>query len=555
MPGAIGDFNWGNPNFFYSRRIGRAPQGSLPDYDYNDSPDGTKILGAAKLSGKVGNNWNLGAIHAVTAREFADLQYEGNKSRAEVEPLTHYSVLRLQKEINEGYRGIGIISTSTIRDFKDNRLQDDINSKAYTFGLDGWTFLDKDKAWVVTGWGGFSHIRGSENRIFDLQQDPRHYFQRPDAKSVSLDSSATTLQGYAGRILVNKQKGNVIFNSAFGVIDPGFDVRDVGFMWRTNLINSHMGAGYKWTKPGKISRYTEVIGAIFHTMDFDGYTSWGGLFGTIFTRFTNYYSLNVDMAYNPQTYNIYRTRGGPMTINKPGFQFGLFGRSDDRKSWVFGLGAFTYTYSTGEYNRDIEFEIEWKPMDNVSLSLSPEISWSKDYSQWVDEFDDQTASQTFGKRYVFANLDYTQLSSSVRLNWTFTPTMSLQLYMQPLIASAKYSDYKYLSRPKSYDFNEFGEGASTIDTENTTIIADADGAGPAPELQWDSPNFNQRSLRGNAVLRWEYLPGSTLYFVWTQTRFQSEEIGDFQFSRSVDRLLDTQADNIFMLKFTYWLNL
>jgi hypothetical protein len=548
-------FNWGNPGFFYSRRIGRSPQGRLPVHDYRDMPDGARILGAAKLTGKVGNNWNIGAIHAISAREFADIEYEGSQSRVEVEPLTHYSVLRVQKEMNEGFRGLGFISTSAIRDFNDPRLRDDINANAYVFGLDGWTFLDKGRTWVVTTWGGFSHLNGSENRMLRVQTDPGHYFQRPDARSLSPDSSATSLQGYAGRVTVNKQKGNVIFNSALGVVDPGFDVRDVGFMWRTNVINSHIGLGYKWTRPNRISRYTEVIGAVFNSWDFDGLTTWRGVFGMLSTRFVNYYSLNANLAYNPQTCNIYRTRGGPITLNKPGYQVSLQGSSDDRKPLVLGLGYFTYIVSSGEWSRQIELQTEWKPWSNVSVRISPQVEWRNDLTQWVGAFEDNTASETYGKRYVFASLDYVQLSSSLRLNWTFTPQLSLQLYMQPLIVTADYFDYKYLARSKSYDFVRFGDGNSTIDQTDDQIVADPDGEGAAPPLQWSVPDFSSKSLRGNAVLRWEYRPGSALYLVWTQSRSHWDDAGDFRFNRSVNDMISAKADNILMMKVTYWLNL
>jgi hypothetical protein len=547
-------FNWSSPTFFYSRRIGRAPQGTGNlDYDYIDAPEGTTILGAAKLSGKLADNWNIGAIHAVTAREYADVEYENDRSEKEIEPLTHYSVIRAQKEINEGYRGIGIIATSAIRDYKNDWLKDYTNSKSLAFGLDGWTFLDNDRTWVVSSWAGYSNVQGNKNRIMDVQQSSRHYYQRPDAKYVSLDSNATKIQGFAGRILINKQKGNVFFNSALGVIHPGFDVSDVGFMWRTNIINYHLGAGYKWTKPNKICRYTELIGAVFNTWDFDGYTTWSGFWSGYYTEFANYYWFNIHYAYNPETYNNYRTRGGPLTKNLPGNQVDMYLGSDSRKPIVFEIGGYNYVHTNGTYDREVEFEIEWKPMDNINFSFNPGYSWSNTETQWIDVFDDETANETFDKRYVFASLDYKQIAASIRLNWTFNPKLSLQLYMQPLIASADFSEYKYLDRPKTYDFTEFEDINYNPDSDQ--YKADADGDGPAPQLSWDKPDFTSKSLRGNVVLRWEYLPGSVAYLVWTQSRYNDEENGNFNFGKSVDQLIDTRSDNIFMIKLTYWLNI
>ena len=151
-------FNWGNPQFFYSRRIGRIPQGSIPDADYTDVPLGTHILGAAKLSGKIGDNWNVGTIQAVTKKEYAELQTDGKKSRVEIEPFTYYGVLRAQKEFSEGQQGLGGIATLTARDFDDVRLRDEINKNAFTSGVDGWIFLDSSRTWVFAGALGYSRI-------------------------------------------------------------------------------------------------------------------------------------------------------------------------------------------------------------------------------------------------------------------------------------------------------------------------------------------------------------------------------------------------------------
>ncbi|UCE17576.1 MAG: carbohydrate binding family 9 domain-containing protein, partial [Gemmatimonadota bacterium] len=267
-------FNWGGPNFFYSRRIGRCPQGSLPDHDWAQIPEGTQILGATKLTGKIGNNWNIGTLHALTGRGEAKLDISGHTFRAEVEPLTYYGVARAQKEIDEGKQGLGFISTFTTRMFRDDRLRDEFNSGARTFGLDGWTFLDSERRWVISSWVGLTHVRGSKERMLSLQESSGHYFQRPDASHVSVDSSATSLSGYGGRILVNKQKGNVIFNSSLGVIHPNFDLNDMGFMWRTDVINGHLGGGYKWTKPGKYTRYVSLIGAVFQNYDYGWNNTW-----------------------------------------------------------------------------------------------------------------------------------------------------------------------------------------------------------------------------------------------------------------------------------------
>ena len=547
-------FNWGGPEFFYSRRIGRSPQGSLPDYDYASVPEGTQIIGATKLSGKVGNNWNVGTLHALTSREKAKLSTSGHTFRAEVEPLTYYGVARAQKEMNEGKQGLGFISTMTSRMFEDDRLKEDFNSDAGSFGIDGWTFLDAEKKWVVSGWTGMSHVRGSKERMVSLQENSQHYFQRQDASHVNVDSSATSLTGYAGRLTLNKQKGNIIFNSSLGVIHPNFDVNDMGFMWRTDVINGHIGGGYKWTKPGKYTRYVSLIGAVFQNYDFGWNNTWRGIWQDGYLQFLNYYEFEYNIAYNPETVSNTRTRGGPLMINPPGWQAGFWMCSDTRKPWVFSSGTYGYSRGTDNWDRGVWFEVEWKPTANMKVSIEPNLWWNKENAQWVDWFDDPLATSTYGRRYVFAQMDQTELSASIRLNWTFTPTLSLQFYGQPLISSGDYCNFKELARPESYSFHQYHDDYVTLTEDEYEI--DPDGPnGDAEPIYFDNPDFSYTSLRGSAVLRWEYTPGSVFYLVWTHNKFDHENIGDFRFRHSMKRLWDTESDNILMAKLTYWLSL
>jgi len=545
-------FNFGNPDFFYSRRIGRPPQGSLPNYDYVDQPSGTHILGAAKLTGKIGD-FNMGVISAVTKREFADIDLAGNKSSVEVEPLSYYGVLRGQKEFNEGKQGLGFMSTLATRSFSDNRLRDEINSSAFMGGIDGWTFLDESKTWVTTGWLSMSNINGSSKRILDVQQNYIHYFQRPDFQSESLDSNATSMTGYAGRIYLNRQKGNFFFNSAFGFITPKYDINDLGFLWRTNILNAHIGGGYSWKEPKDFYRYMELGGAVFRSYDFDGNKIWDGLFHFGFIRFNNYYSINWNFAYNPETVNNSATRGGPLMINLPGYQVSFNLNSDSRNNWTAGLNYFLYKQTDGANSWNLGADLSFRPASNIYLSVGPNLSKNNDHAQYIGTYSDTYATNTYGNRYVFGELNQTTFSANIRLNWTFTPNLSLQLFVQPLISTGKYTNYKELARPTSFDFNVYGKNGSTFD--NTNYVADPDGTGPASPINIGKQDFKFSSLRGNAVLRWEYSPGSVLFFVWTQTRTGSEDNGDFQFGKSFNNLFDLHPDNIFLIKFTHWFNL
>ncbi len=546
-------FNWSGPSFFYSRRIGRAPQGSHPDNDYADIPEGANIIGAAKVSGKLPGNWNVGTLHAVTRKETGRFSLDGNTLESELEPMTYYGVFRAQKEINKSMQGIGVLSTLTARKFDDMRLRSDMNGNALVVGLDGWTFLDTAKTWVTAGWLGASRVTGTPERMISLQRSSRHYYQRPDADHVEVDSSARELQGVAGRFVFNKQKGNVVFNSAFGFISPGFDLNDMGFLNRADAINAHVGGGYRWTKPGKWYRQAGLLGTVFANADFGGHTTWKGVWADHWIQFLNYMYIEWAVAYNPKTTNAFRTRGGPLTLNPPGREIDVWYSTDSRKPLVLNTFGYIYRNSPKEWSRAIEASLQWKPRSNISLSAGPRVAWNDEYAMWVGAFDDTQATRTYGRRYVFGEMKQKEIKADIRLNWTFNPKLSLQLFMQPLLSHGDYENYKELARPNSYDFSTYS--GDQIVRSNGEYEIDPDGAEPAESFDFDNPDFNVKSLRGNAVLRWEFKPGSTLYFVWTQSRWNDIYEEPFSFHRSADQLLDTRADNIFMLKATYWWSL
>jgi hypothetical protein len=546
------NFNWWNPSFFYSRRIGRAPQASIPTSDFVDEPMGTHILGAAKIIGRLDGDWNIGAIQALTKREFANYQTDGQKYTIEAEPFTSYSIVRAAKEFNQGHQGIGIISTYTNRYFKDSALKTELNGSALVAGLDGWSYLDTSGTWVMNGWYSSSHVNGSKPDILNLQTSSRHYFQQPDSRYVSVDSNATSLTGYAGRLVLSKQKGNLGVNAAIGAVSPGYELNDLGFLPITDVINMHAASWYSWTKPNDFFRSAQLSGALFRTYDYQGDITWEGLYHNGYMQFLNFYSVNWDYAYNPYTVNIRATRGGPSMLNIPGYQIDLSANTDQQKNMVFYLGGGFYKTSYS-YSSYIYGEVDFNPAPNISLSISPELDKNYDNAQWVNSYGDPYATATYGSRYVFASFHQTNLSAGIRLNWTFTPKLSLQLYMQPLISAGDYRDFKELAKPRSYSFNTYGQGASTFNSDTYTV--DPDGPGPAQPFTIDNPDFNFVSLRGNAVLRWEYMPGSVVYFVWTQTRSDQETIGSFQFNHSFDRMWTLNPDNTFIVKFSYWINM
>jgi hypothetical protein len=547
-------FDWGNPSFFYSRRIGRSPQGlDYLDYDYADSQDWTTILAAAKLSGEIGKGWKMGFLNALTAREYADIDPGGAQSREEVEPFSYYGVLRTQKEYNEGRQGLGMIATSVIRQLDDENLASVLNKNAFALAVDGWTFLDKEKVWVVTGWLGGTMVSGSQEAISELQESALHYFQRPDAEYLELDPEATSLSGWAARFTLNKQKGNLMVNAAVGAISPGFDSTDLGFQWRGDIINGHVGLGYRWLKPGKIFRDAYVITATHRNYDFGGIKTGEAYYLLLGGDLKNYWGGEVLGALYADALSDNLTRGGPLMLN-PGFVFTRFNFwTDNRKAVKASLNGTYYDSTSGSTSWSAGLTLTVKSSSNFSISLGPGVAYDNTVAQWVDNIEDSLMAETYGTRHIFATLNQKTLYAEIRLNWTFNPRLSLQVYLQPFIANGIYSGLKELARPETFDFNMYGQGDSTIvyDPAKAEYRIDPDGPGPAEAFYISDPDFNYKSLRGTAVLRWEFRPGSILYLVWTQNREDDANPGEFRFGRDLGDMVSASGSNVFMIKFTY----
>jgi hypothetical protein len=529
-------FNWPEPTFFYSRRIGRGPQGDIPPppniTQYTDAPIATSILGAGKLTGKLSPTVSFGSLLAVTGREMVQLSNSGARTETEIEPLTYYGVARGLKEFRDRRQGFGLMATYAARDFRDPSLRDQLNATSLMTGFDGWTFLDANKTWVISGWSALSHVTGTPTAMTALQTNSRHYLQRPDADHVEVDPNATSISGFGSRYWLNKQKGNVILNSALGFMNPTFDVADMGFQSRGDVINGHFGGGYKWTNTTKLKKYQEVLGSVFASYDFQGNKIWNGVWLSGFTEFINNYSLQYSTAYNPQTVNNRRTRGGPLMLNMPGYEGYLYFDTDGKATWFYYIDMYAYTQPEEDsYNWSVSPGVEWKPASNVTLSVGPSYSRNMDDAQWVDNIPDASATDTYGVRYVFGDLDQTTLAANIRLNWAFNPTMSLQTYFQPLISAGDYTAFKALARPKSYEFTPYDYEALA-----------------------GNQDFNVKSLRGNAVFRWEYRPGSSLYLVWTQERSGYTPTGDFRMGQDFKDLGDLTPNNVFLVKMTYYIN-
>jgi hypothetical protein len=553
--GATSDVNlgWTPPLFYYSRRIGRHPEGVVTGPGFADIPEWTTILAAAKLTGKPGRDFNLGLVSALTGRERAELDRAGVRSREDVEPLTYYGVLRGLKEFDDGQRGFGFIGTSVLRAFDGSEpLRDRLSRTAFTLGVDGWTALDRANGWALTGWLGGTIVTGSRAAMTRLQTSALHYYQRPDQDYVRVDENATSLRGWAGRLYLNRQHGRVIFNTELCAQSPGFEANDLGYHARGDLINGHVQLGYQSFHPGSLTRRWLGMLSYYQTRDFGGNRIGEYWYVDGEAQLLNYWTCALHLDYEPPKFSHYLTRGGPMAYYPSGQTEQVKIESDDRKPLVATFQGHYRTHPDGGYNWSSSLGLAWKPGERLSLALAPGYTFRYSQGEWVTKVTDPLMVETYGVRYILSDIIQKALEVEVRANWTFTPRLSLQAYLQPYVGTGDYKRFKELAAARTFRFNVFGQAdSSTLTYDGHYYTADPDGPGPARPFRFANPDFSLKSLRGTIVLRWEYRPGSMLYLVWTQRRTDESHPGDFDVWRDFEDLWRAPGDNIVMLKMTY----
>ena len=554
----------GAPQLVYSRRVGRAPQLGVPRAAaYSDVPETTTILGAAKLTGRTSNGWSLGVLEAVTQQEdafFVDAAQD--RQEAVVEPLANYLAGRLRRDLNGGRATVGALATAVNRRLDEVTELSSLRSAAYTGGVDFRTET-ADRVWSVFGSLSGSHIRGTSQAIGAAQRASARYFQRPDAEHLDLDPDATSMSGYRFQADAGKRAGSWIWNLGITATSPGYEINDIGFQLNSDRILVDPNASYEQNRPGStFRRWSLRVGP-----DFD-FNYGGNLIRAITmanfqAQLLNYWTGTLRLNYIGAVMSDRLTRGGPLARLPAGWLTGASLASDPRK-WYTLNGGFSHSWDAAEMSTtQANLGVGLKPAPNWDIQIGPRLEVTRLPAQYVTTVVDAAASNTFGNRYVFAGLDQTTLGIDTRVNVTFTPALSLELYAQPFFSTNDFGALKELARPRSYDFLVYGEDVGTVVRENgARDRVDPDGTGPAPSFGVDDRDFNLNSLRGNAVLRWEWRPGSTLFLVWQQDRagrlgaldLAGRDAGSFDVRQNLDDLWSTRPVNVLVIKASYWLN-
>lgn len=547
------------PTYFYSRRIGSSPHGSAPTA-YAEAPDQTTILGATKLGGRTPAGLSIGALAALTSAETAETFDPGAGLYDEwkVEPATGFGVLRLQQEVGESASLVGLRATAVRRSFgSDDPTEALLNRQAYTGGGDFLLRMDGG-AYEVNGHAGLSYVEGTPEAIARVQGSSAHYFGRPDADYVEYDPARTSLLGWSASLQAAKREGSLLWNVGGWADSPEWELNDIGLLRKADDIQSWGSVTWRETDPGRLFRRWSVGVRGESGWNFGGVHKNASLGVNAQATLPNWWRMSFYTGRSFATQSDVLTRGGPL-MGTPAYssvELNLLGNESAKLQW--GVGGFWGDRMLAD-DWALAFYFGFQPSDRMRLLVEPRIERFTDRRQYYSTLDREAGSAdvTFGRRYVFSTVEQSEVSAQLRVNYSFSPDMSVELWAQPFAASGRFASFGELPEARSYDLRLYGTAGTTISEqvdpasgERSWLVTDGAESFELPD--WD---FHSVSFRSNLVLRWELRPGSTLFVVWQQDL--SDESRSSDLARPSD-LLDAfgaPGRNVLAVKMSYWLPL
>ena len=535
-------------NLFFSRRIGRAPQiyADTPAGAYIDRPTNTAILGAAKFSGKTKNGWSIGVLESITSKEYAEINDNGSILNALVEPFTNYFVGRVQKDMNQRNTFVGGIFTATNRSLSD--VTSELRQAAYTGGFD-FRHQWHNRTYFFQTNIVLSHVKGSPESILATQENLTHLFNRVDATHLHVDYNRTSLTGTGGMVEIGKDGGqNLNYSTGFKWSSPELELNDLGFLRRADTKFQFLNLEYNTAKPVSVFRNINLEFNQFASYDFQGNHNRSQYQLRTSFRFLNNSRISSWITHKPRIYDNSTLRGGPRWRFSQQNSRSLFYRSDERRKFYMKSGVI---HSESKQN-DISFlkfelDLNYQLMPALNFSLSTEFSKRPNKIQYINQKDFLN-----DRRYILGTIDQETLSTTLRINYSLNPNLSIQYYAQPFLSKGRYKDFKYVTNATANRLEErfqiYEPSQIQLDQDNYYFDDDMDGQ---TDYNIQNPDFSVVQFNSNLVLRWEYIPGSELFLVWSQgirtnISTETELIDGFETG-----IMDQQPQNIFLIKATY----
>ena len=542
------------PNFnsaeqlFYSRRIGRAPQGTPFDRGgHRREPRETTILGAAKLAGRTASGWRLGLMSALTDAESADVtDADGGRFRDVVEPRTGYLVARAARELDGGRTVVGAYATATRR-WLPERLGD-LRSSAVAGGIDLHQRFGAGDAYQLRASAAATRVAGSAEAIDATQRSSVHHFQRPDNDAATYDPSRTSLAGVSAQATLEKRTGDWLWLASATTRSPGFEANDLGYQTWAGRHIEELALTRRWQQPG-LFRTADLRLGQFGIWTYDGDRTQSAVNLTATTTLLNYWSLSGSIWHRTGGLDPTALRGGP-GLRLDGNVYGWVRMETDvRRPVSASAEVYGWEYYSGESRgTEAAATIRWRPSTRAEVSVTPRLETFTDNQQYI-----ATADAGGGSEYLVGELRQTMTALRFRGDLIFTPKLSLQLYAEPFVSANRFTAFRRVldGRARSQEARFETLPASRVERTGDDVRVDLDADGIA-ETGLGSPDFTATSFRSNAVLRWEYRPSSTLFLVWQQDRESETATGRYRPGAAIDDLFSTAGRNAFIVKLTYW---
>jgi len=551
-----------NDILYYSRRIGHEPSvpAALDDVDATKTsiPENTTILSALKITGKTKKGLSMGFVQSFTDKEtatFADGTYLGNPiSKMTIEPFSNYMVGRLKQDFNEGNTVLGGMVTSTVRSIKEDQLNF-LPKSSLVAGVDfehNW----KNRKYYIDFKGFYSDVKGDKEAISRLQLSSVHYFQRPDAEYLDYNSERTSLSGWGGYISGGKRSGKFRAIGSLNWRTPGVDFNDLGYLYQADLIQQIVKLTYKVSQPKGIIRsyYGEFTQE--HDWSFGDITKKNaGSENTLdrlnlhgFMQFNNLWLVHLNLRRNFNIYDTRELRGGPKLYKSANSDMDLFIQSNSVKDFWGGFGP-RFTWYDDNISKASYFTAQLKWQINDRLSILSRSVWSNSIDN--DKYVTRVTDLVGNSQYIAGTINRNTISSTLKIEYYLSPEISIQYYGNPYASVVKYSNFREVAnasdkrveeRYTSLQDNLRENNKYQLTRENTTY-----------SIRNYDVNFQE--FNSNLVARWEFKPGSALYFVWTNTRPIPSGKTNQSVYKSFRGIWDLKSENVFMIKFSYWFSL
>jgi len=546
----IGSTNGGIEGAFYSRRIGAPPPVAPDNYEYINSPTSVTIYNAAKLTGKTRNGWSIGVLDAVTAEETATIVLDGKRLSPIISPLTNYAIARVKRDLREGKTTIGASATAVNRKLADTGLESVLHDQAYTGGLQLQHRWGKNAWSAQLGLVG-SSVHGSEMAIARTQLSQTHLFQRPDATNVTFDPTRTNLSGLGAGWMFGRIGDTKRWRVGVGgdLRTSGLELNDAGFQRRADTMVTFYFVERHDEDPGDHVLNYSVNTDVFTVSTFEPRLTAYGLESNGNLQLVNYWNANFGFNLVNDIWEPGALRGGAALRVDPIMRANVFVNTDNRKSVQVGFGAYgfrNWTTDSGDIGADLGVTVQAR--SNIDLFVGPSYFRRDEAMQFVAEAADETAAP----HYLFARINQTNVGMTMRMNWTFSPRLSLQAYAQPFVATGRYSQYKDVDRPGA---DRFEDRFHRLEGNELSLLDGTLTGRHAGTYEFGRPDFSFAALRSTVVMRWEYRPGSSIFAIWSHGQTAFGDDGRFQLGRELGSLGDTKGEDVVLVKANYWIGL